>query len=108
MEITNDAKKLLLSMYKEYQRRRKDGMQRSSSMSFGSGKTVQELLLPDESPEDVDDYLWELSRAGYVVTKNADNTVWHCALTTEAIQKIEKLPADTIKSVAEFISHFIP
>lgn len=108
MDITKDAKKLLLLMYNEYQRRRKAGMTRSSAMSFGGAETIKKTLLPDELVQDIDDYIRELDRAGYVTASYADNTPWLCDLTTEAIQKIEKLPADTIKSIADFIGNFIP
>lgn len=108
MDITNDAKKLLLSMYKEYQRRRKAGMARSSAMSFSDAETIKKTLLPDELVQDVNDYLRELDRAGYITASYADNIVWLCDLTTEAIQKIEKLPTDTVKSIANFLSNFVP
>lgn len=108
MDITKDAKKLLLLMYKEYQSRRKKGMTRSSAMFFGGADTIKKDLLPDELLQDVDDYIRELHRAGYVTATYANNTVWLCELTTEAIMKIEKLPADTIRSIADFIANFIP
>lgn len=95
-------------MYKEYQRRRKNGMTRSEAVKFDSGETVQQLLLPKESPADVDSYLWELRDADYVMTLDAADTVYYCELTTEAIQKLEKLPADTVKSIAKFLGNFVP
>lgn len=108
MDITKDAKKLLLLMYKEYQRRRKKGMTRSDAMFFCGADTIKEDLLPDELLQDVNDYIRELHRAGYVTANYADNTVWLCELTTEAIMKIENLPADTLRSIADFIGNFVP
>lgn len=108
MDITKDSKKLLLLMYKEYQRRRANGMDRRAAMNFNSAEAVHDLLLPKEDGNDVLDYLWELKRAGYIEGLDADNTLYTCYLTTKAIMTLEQLPADVLKSVAEFIGNFIP
>lgn len=109
MNLTNDAKKLLYLMYKEYRRRRKDGMERDNALFFDSSDAVHELLLPDESSKDTLSYLGELKRAGYVSGLNADNIIYGgLRLTYEAVTAIEQRPGEVLESVASFLANFIP
>ena len=50
----------------------------------------------------------ELRRAGYVDAYYGNNDVRNCFLTTEAVQELEKLPADTMRAIADFIGNFVP
>ena len=106
--LTNDAKKLLYVLYTEFTARRKVGISRNRAKFFRSAKSIQENFAPDSCIEDVFDYLCELHRNGFVLNRYADNTVYECYLTDEAIVMLENLPKDTLLSVADFISKFIP
>ena len=105
--MTNDAKRLLYKMYSEYKSRRKAGVSREDAQHFGSYEKVS-ALLPEDLPNDVDDYLRELDRSGYVDVFYADNRASETRLTTDAIEHIEQLPANCLKSVLDFVAKFIP
>ncbi len=105
--MTSDSKRLLYKMFSEYKSRRKKGINRQNALCFGSYEQIAPLL-PDDLPEDVDEYLRELSRLGYIKAFYADDHVYDCCLTTEAVEKMENLPLDTFQSVLDFISKFIP
>lgn len=106
--LTKDARNTLYLLFKEYERRRMSGQSRRDASDFGSAQRIRDLLLTDEPVEDVAVFLWELKRAGYVNTLDANNTVEECVLTPSGIVKMEQLPWDRIKSVADFIGNFIP
>ena len=105
--MTSESKKLLYNMYSEYKLRRKNNMSRKDSVFFGSYEDVAQLSF-DYSPADVDDFLRELNQLGFVRAKYADNHVYLCALTYEAIEHMEQLPADYFRSVVDFVTKFIP
>lgn len=105
--MTSEAKKLLYKMYSEYKNRRKDDVDRRKASFFGSYEDISQLL-SEKSSEDVDDCLRELNQLGFVRAKYADNHVYLCALTYEAIEHMEQLPADYFRSVVDFVTKFIP
>lgn len=109
MNLTNDAKKLLYLMYKEYKKRRKSGIGRAEARNFDSSATIRESLSPDETIEDIDDMLKELFNAGYVNGLWADDVCYAAlTLTNQAVQELEQAPAKTLESAASFLANFIP
>lgn len=108
MELTHGSKDLLFKLYKTYKKRRKEGLSESKSRSFGSSALIQKTISPDISFEDVDEYIRELSRNDFCNVMYADSCVYHCELSTHAISVMESLPKETLLSVSEFISKFIP
>lgn len=105
--MTSDAKKLLFLMYCAYKNRRSNGKARQDAVLFGSYTDVAELM-PDDLPDDVDDYIRELDRLGFVGVQYGDDHVYECWLKSSAIAKMEQLPLDYLRSVADFILRFIP
>lgn len=96
-------------MYKEYRHRREDLCQtRREALYFGTAADIQQSLMESEYLEDVRAYLFELRRNGFVSAFKADNTLYQCTLTATAISAMENLPKDTLLSIADFISKFIP
>lgn len=108
MMLTKDAKKILYKLYSEYRDRRNHGFSKSSSKNFGSAKTVQSDFFPEFLLEDVEDSLRELGRNNFLDNKYADNTVYICYLSDYAIATMENLPKETLASIGNFISNFIP
>ena len=106
--LTKEAKTVLYHMYKEYLVRRDNGESRSSSKNFGSAVKIHSYLFPDSSLEDIEDVLRELGRNGFLNNCYADNTVYTCALSDSAIIKMENQKKETLLTVADFISKFIP
>lgn len=106
--LTKDAKTVLYNMYKEYLVRRDNGVPRSQAKNFGSAETIHSLLFPDWILEDVEDILRELGRNGFLHNYYADNTVYDCLISDSTIVKMENQKKETLLSLANFISKFIP
>ena len=106
--LTNDAKKLLFGLYKEYVSRRSVGSPRCNAKNFRSAQSIQENFFPEWSIADMEYTLRELSRNGYVNNFYADNTIYDCQLCDEAISELENLPKELFLNVSDFISKFIP
>lgn len=108
MTLTKDAKTLLFSLYKEYSDRRKHGFSKSDSKNFDSAESIQESYFPEIPLPDIEDSLRELDRNDFLVNFYADDTIYNCELSDYAIATLEDLPKDTLLSIADFISKFIP
>lgn len=88
--------------------RRDNKVPRSQAKDFGAAESIQSLLFPDWSLEDIEDVLCELGRNGFLNNFYADDTIYHCSISDSAIVKMENQKKDTLLSVADFISKFIP
>lgn len=107
-EITKDACELLYTLCKEYSNRRNAGVPKSRAKEFLSAKSIQTNFCPETFLEDVEENLRELGRNGYLSNLYADNTVVFVMLRDKAIAMSESIKKDTILSVADFISKFLP
>lgn len=108
MSLTKQDKQILYGLYSEYQNRRKNGLSVPESSNFVSGKSIHENFFPEMSYKDVDYSLRQLGREGYLENMYADNEVYHCVFSNDAIAHMEDLPKETFLSVADFVSKFIP
>ncbi len=108
MTLTKDAKSILYTLYKEYEKRRKRGTPRAQAKNFGSAQLIQKDFFPDILLEDIEDFLRELSRNDFLDNLYADGTVYNCALSDNAIAIIESQAKENLLSIADFISKFIP
>ena len=108
MLLTKQDKKILYGLYSEYLNRCKTGLSFPEACNFISGKSVHENFFPDMSYEDVDHSLRQLGKSNYLNNMYADNEVYHCALSNDAVAYMESLPKETFLSVADFVSKFIP
>ena len=106
MHLSNDAKIMLFTLYKEYLDRRNHGFSKSFSKNFQSANFIHQNLFPDLLLEDVEDTLRELGRNNFLNNFYADNTIYYCTLSDDAIVAMEALPAEIFKSVKKFISTF--
>lgn len=106
--MTKDAKTMLYHMYKEYLLRRDNLFSKSKAKDFDCAETIHETLFPDWYLEDVVETLRELGRNGFVKNLYADDTVYHCNLTDNAIAIMETQKKETLLNVLDFVSKFIP
>ena len=93
--LTKYDKKILYGLYSEYLSRRKAGLSISNSSNFSSGKSIHENFFPDHLYEDVDYSLRNLGKSGYLKNMYADNEVYYCVLSNDAIAYMESLPKET-------------
>lgn len=100
-DITNDAKKLLLALYKVYLDKRSSGISRSASAMIGNSDEIQESLFKQEPAEDIADLCWELKRAGYVVCCSGDDIANEVTIMPETIIAMEKRFPDGVKQVVD-------
>lgn len=108
MHLTNDSKRLLYILYNEYINRRNHNIPKKRAVISDNAKSVQENFMPDELLEDVESYMIELENNNFLDNFYADGTIYYCNLTDFAICKMEELPKDTLLSITDFISKFIP
>ena len=108
MPLTNNSKKLLYILYHEYINRPNHNVQAKRAVHFDNAKSVHENFMPDEQLEDVESYMIELENNSFLDNFYADGTIYYCDLTDFAICKMEELPKNTLLSIADFISKFIP
>lgn len=107
MNLTKDSEKLLCLLYKDYLEKRKSGLSKSNSNSFGSSRDIHVRLCPDWIFKDVDDTCRELSRAGLLHCAWADNIAYHVILSDSAIIYMENRFKNGLLSVIDFLSSFI-
>lgn len=81
---------------------------KSKALLFSSSAEMQQLLFSSMSVEDVDECICELGRNGYTNNFYASDLVYSFSLTDLAIVTLENQTKDTLLSVADFISKFIP
>lgn len=106
--LTKQDKQILYGLYSEYISRRKSGLSIPKASNFVSGRSVHENLFPELSYEDVDYSLRNLGKCNYLKNMYADNEIYCCTLSNDAISYMEDLPKETFLSVADFVSKFIP
>lgn len=106
--MTKDTKQILYGLYKEYLRRRNDGASRMDSKSFDSTQTIQENFFPDISVSDVEDSLRELDNEGLVHNRYGSDKIYGFVFTDRTIEVMENQKKETLLSIANFVSKFIP
>lgn len=102
--LTNDAKFLLSSMYKNYLEQRENGALKQDAVNFNDIKTIHSDIMPEWKIEDVLYTCFELKKHGLISGFIADDSLYEIKLTTEAIASLETTFADKIDNVLEFAS----
>lgn len=87
--LTNDAKRVLLALYKEYKRRKKAKQKESDARYFGDEDEVQPLLFPNDEPQDIGDVCWDLSRKGLLNVLPGDDKANCISFTSDGIAYME-------------------
>lgn len=106
--LTKDSEKLICIMYKNYLEKRKSGIDKKRAIFFISSHTIHEELIPEWSFSDVDDTCRELSRAGVITCRWADNTAHYIVISDLGIAYMENRFKDGLISVIDFLSKLIP
>ena len=100
--MTNDAKKVLFGLYKEYFDKISHGFTRKDSKYFGSSTDIQQEFFPEMYPEDIEDILFELSSLGLVDNIEASGSIYSCSLSSKGISVFEDLPKNSLKTFISF------
>ena len=108
MELTKDSEKLICLLYKDYLRKRKSGISKSSAKSFGSSHDIHASLCPELIFEDVDNACCELSRADMLDCFWADGIAYHVELSDTCIVYMENRFKNGLAEVVDFISKLVP
>lgn len=101
-ELTNESKYLLTSMYKEYLKRRKSGMDRPHSRQFGGETMIHDEIMPEWQLLDVHDSIFELRTNKLVETTNGSDTFIIVVLSPKAIAELEITFKDHVDKVLDY------
>lgn len=104
MELTKDADKMICCIYKTFLQRRKSGISKSSAKQFSDDYFQSDKQLSSWLPDDLDDALLEIGRAGLVAVYLGGNF----DLTDSGIIYMENRFKNGLNEVLDFISKLIP
>ena len=89
IKLTKDADALVCALYRSYLEKRNQGQSKADAKWTGSASKIQNEIVPRWTLPDVEETCWELKRAGFLKTLDADNTVYDSSLTDESIIYME-------------------
>ncbi|MBV7391085.1 hypothetical protein KUA55_10365 [Enterococcus sp. ALS3] len=101
--LTNDAKYLVSSMYKEYVSRRKDKIPKKQAISFNSVKVIHETLMKEWTLEDTLFTCRELRKKDFITGLDySENSMIMISLSTDAIALMESKFKDDAGKALDF------
>lgn len=103
IELTKDSDALISVLYKEYLQKRKSGVSKGNAKILGGAEYIHQNLVSKWEFGDVEETLWELSRAGLLDCMPADNTVWMASLTDSGIIYMESRFKNGLSEVLDYI-----
>lgn len=106
--LSNDNDFLICVLYKEFIKKRKNGVSKSVARWLGSSDEIQENLMSNWSKEDVATACWELHSKGLLQCSPGDDIAYTTYLTDEGIIYMENRFSDKIEKILDYISKFIP
>ncbi|WEA53332.1 hypothetical protein PWO95_01905 [Weissella paramesenteroides] len=101
-ELTNDAQKLAVLMYKQYKKNLDDGQSKQNAKSMGSLENVHNILNIKYSLDDTLDLVRELSKAHYLDVIWASNTAYLININNLLIIYGENRIANNVKAAFEW------
>ena len=104
-DLTNEQKRLLISMYKEVLNRQ-PALSMENANYFSDSDAVKDLFLPELSSDYVSDLCWKLHAKGYLDCHKGDNLANYISLTDNTIIYMENRFKNGLKDVAAFLSNF--
>lgn len=104
IEITKDAEKMLVALYKVYLSRRKEGHSKQEASYFSDSFFSTEKPFSQENTNDVSDTRLELGQAGLLRNFIGGD----CELTKPAVIYLESRFKNGLADVLSFIAQFIP
>lgn len=102
LNLTNDAKFLVSTMYKSYVERRNDKQDKQRARYFGDIHEIHDGIMPEWSINDVFDTCRELREKGMLSALAASDTYIDIELTTDAVAIMESEFKDKINSVIDY------
>ena len=103
IRLTKDSDALISVLYKEYLRKRKNGVPKGEAKYLGGAKHIQSTFVPRWLLADVEETLWELERAGLLLCQSADNTVILTALSDDGIIYMENRFKNGLTDVLDYV-----
>ena len=103
--LTNDAKFLIASMYKEYLDRRMAGMEKRQARSFDGVAEINSKIMPQWNEADVLDTCLELRDKGLITGSPANMTLVYINMTTDSVAALEVSFKDKLDKVILYGSY---
>lgn len=104
-DLTNEQKKVLVSLYKEVLSRQ-PALSFDKANYFRDSDEVMNLLSLDSSSSHIFDLCGKLKSKGYINCDFGDNLAIHISLDDKTIIYMENRFGNGIKSVIDFLSKF--
>lgn len=104
VDITKDSYRVLCSLYREYLKRRKNGISKMEAVCFAAPSDFKDELFPDIPIDDLYDAITELGQTGFL-TVYIDGSF---QLEKSAIILMENRFTKGLTEVTDFIAKFIP
>lgn len=106
-DLTNEQKRLLVSMYKEVLNRQ-PALPMEKANYFLDSNEIRDMFLPQLSSEYVSTLCWKLKSKGYISCTPGDNLANNIRLEDSTIIYMENRFSNGIKSVIDFLTKLIP
>ena len=104
IQLTKDADALICLLYKQYCQKLKDGVPKTQAKMFGSSEDIHKTIAPKWTFEDVDETCRELSRAGLLECRYADNIVWFAQLSDTGIIYMKNRFKNNLDNVLDYLN----
>lgn len=104
-DLTNEQKRLLVSMYQEVLRRQ-PALSMEQANSFKNSDQLIELFSLDMSSKYVSELCWKLKTKGYIACYRGDNLANDISLSDQTIIYMENKFKNGLKDVLSFLSTF--
>jgi hypothetical protein len=103
-DLTNDAKFLITTMYKQYVELRKNKVDKVKATNFGNEFDIKNDLMPEWSTADVHETLAELYKNKFITAIIGDNQFTFINISTKAISQLEVSFGDKATAVIDYIA----
>lgn len=104
IKLTKDAEYLICLLYTAYKERLKEGLSKSDAKLFGGAEYIQSNLIPQYSIDDISETCRELAHVHFLNNFWADNQVYLCNITTDAIVYMENRFINGLTGVLDYIA----
>lgn len=102
-DLTNEQKKLLVSMYKEVLCRQ-PALSMEKANYFRNSDEVRDMFLPELSSDYVSTLCWKLKSKGYISCEPGDDLANNICLEDRTIIYMKQRFPNGLKSVLKFLS----
>ncbi len=106
--LTDDGNRVLLVLFKEYKRRKKQKAKESDARYFGDEDEVQPLLFPKDDAEELGNICWYLSRKGLLEVLPGDDKANCISFTDDGIAFMENRVVRAIERGIDLFSKLKP